>query len=183
MLAGFVVVLGQLPAHACTCANETTQAHAKQADDVFIGTVRTVTSERKPDGQRGAAITYDIDVDRVFKGSVRTETVQLVSDKSTSTCGLGELPEGESYVFFARTVNDELTANSCGGTGRATEKLVSAVADLLGDGHQPVPPEPQKAVFTRVADAEPASLTRTAAPGLALVLVGLLGLVVVRRLR
>ena len=183
VLAGFVVVLGQLPAHACECAGGTTQSYAKQADDVFTGTISKVTSERKPNGQRGAVVTYGVDVDRVYKGTVSTATVQVFSGRSTATCGLGALPEGESYVFFAQSVDAELNANGCGGTGRATEKLVSEVEGVLGIGHAPVPPEPQTANFVRVADAEPTALTRTAAPGLALVLVGLLGLVVVRRLR
>lgn len=183
VLAGFVVVLGQLPAQACRCASGTTASHAKQAEDIFTGTVSKVTTERKPNGQRGTTVTYDVAVDRVYKGTINTENVQVVSDGSTSTCGLGALPKGESYVFFARSGNAELAADGCGGTDRATAELVSEVEDVLGDGRPPMPPEPKTATFTRVADAEPPALTRTAAPGLALVLVGLLGLVVVRRLR
>jgi hypothetical protein len=41
-----------------------------------------------------------------------------------------------------------------------------------------VPPAPAKPTFTRVADAEPTALTRLAAPGAAMLLVGLLGLMV-----
>ncbi len=52
---------------------------------------------------------------------------------------------------------------------------------MLGAGRPPVPARPEQAVFTRVADAEPPTLTRMAAPGIALILAGLLGLVVVRR--
>ena len=39
ILAGCGVVLGQLPAHACSCVSGTTQSHTKQASDVFTGTV------------------------------------------------------------------------------------------------------------------------------------------------
>lgn len=183
VLAGFVVVLGQLPAQACDCAGGTTQSHSKLADEVFIGTVTAVSSERKPNGQRGSTMTYDIAVDRVYKGTVHTETVQVFSDLSSGTCGLGALPEGESYVFFARDIAAGLTADLCGGTALASEQLVAKVEALLGTGEPPVPPEPRTATFVRVADAEPASFSRTAAPGLALVIVGLLGLMVARRLR
>ena len=55
-------------------------------------------------------------------------------------------------------------------------------SELLGEGQPPVPPEPPEATFEQVTDADPADFTRGAAPGLALVLIGLLGLVVVRRL-
>jgi hypothetical protein len=61
---------------------------------------------------------------------------------------------------------------------------VKKVERVLGDGHTPTTPEPapEKAVFTLVDDAEPPALSRIAAPGVALVLAGLLGFFVVRRL-
>lgn len=182
VLAGIGVVLGVLPAHACSCASATTQTQTKDANDVFTGTVTAVMAARKTDGQRGANMTYDVEVDRVYKGDVSSSEVQVTSEKGAASCGLGRLIADERYVFFTKSDGTELSADSCGGTARATDKLVTKVERLLGDGRGPVPPEPEKAVFTTVADATPPSLTRLAAPGVALVLAGLLGLVVVRRL-
>jgi tissue inhibitor of metalloproteinase len=183
LLAGCCVVLSQLPAHAaCTCAPGHTQTQTKRANDVFTGTVTHVTSAAASDGQGGATMTYDVDVDRVYKGDIKTSTVQVTSDRSAKTCGLGELPADRRYVFFVKADGAELTSDSCSGTARAGAALVHKVEKLLGDGRPAVPPEPQKATFTKVADAEPMSLPRLAAPGVALVLVGLLGLIVVRRL-
>lgn len=182
VLAGFGVVLGQLPAHACSCVSTSTQAQTKDAHDVFTGTITAVQSERNPNGQRGATMTYDVEVERVYKGDVATSAVQVTSDRSSTSCGLGQLAADKRYVFFAQADGSDLSADSCGGTARASDQLVTKVERMLGAGRNPVPPEPAKAVFTRVADAEPATLTRMAAPGVALVLAGLLGLIVVRRL-
>jgi hypothetical protein len=182
VLAGIGVVLGQLPAHACTCASATTQSQTKDANDVFSGTITAVMSARKTDGQRGATVTYDVEVDRVYKGDVSTSEVQVTSGRSSGSCGLGQLVADKRYVFFAQSDGTDLSADSCGGTARASDQLVSKVERLLGNGRGPVPSAPKKAVFTMVADAQPETLTRLAAPGVALVLAGLLGLFVVRRL-
>ena len=181
LLAGCAVVLGQLPAHACSCVTGHTQAQTERADDVFTGTVTKVRTQKDASG-RGATMTYDVAVDRVYKGDVRTEQVQVTSDRSASSCGLGQLPADKRYLWFTRASGQELTSDTCAGTAPVSGQVVHKVEKILGDGHPPVPPPPPKAVFTRVADAQPTGLPRLAAPGVALVIAGLLGLVVVRRL-
>ena len=134
-----------------------------------------------PAGRAAGTATYDVQVERVFKGSVSTETVQVTSSRTSRACErLGLDPDGD-YVFFVENDGAALTADTCSGTGPASGRLVARVEAVLGEGRPPVPAQPEQAAFTRVADAEPPTLTRTAAPGMALVLVGLLGLVVVRR--
>ena len=183
-LAGSGVVLAQLPAHACSCVSTSTQTHVKRADEVFSGTVTDATSARS--GRKATTWTYDVEVRRIYKGEVATSTVQVTSqgDDKRSSCGLGQLPADKPYVFFAQADGSELSADGCGGTAPASGQLVSKVERVLGDGHTPAAPEPapEKAVFTRVADAAPTALSRLAAPGVALVLAGLLGLFVARRL-
>lgn len=178
ILAGCGVVLGQLPAHACSCVSGSMQSHAKQASDVFTGTVSDVSRQRS-----GKLVTtYTVAVERVYKGDVRTATVQVSSTGSTRSCALTDLQADRSYLFFVRADGSELSANSCGGTAPASNTMLTRVERLLGDGRPATPPQVPKAEFTRVADAQPDSLSRLAAPGVALVLAGLLGLFVVRRL-
>ncbi|MFC4785731.1 hypothetical protein ACT8ZV_14730 [Nocardioides sp. MAHUQ-72] len=179
LLAGSGVVLGQLPAHACTCATTKPQTQASRADDVFTGTVTDVTSKGKA---TSATTTYAVEVDRVYKGDITTRTVDVTSEGSGPSCGLDDLVADKKYVFFVKADGAALTTDRCSGTAPAKDAVVTQVEKLLGDGHAAVPPAPAQAEFTRVVDAEPTSLPRLAAPGVALVLVGLLGLVVVRRL-
>ena len=183
-LAGSGVVLAQLPAHACSCVSTPTQVQSKRADDVFSGTVTDATSTKS--GRRVTTWTYDVAVERIYKGDVATSTVQVTSQGGGkgSSCGLGRLPADKSYVFFAQAAGSELSADVCGGTAPASGRLEKLVERVLGDGHTPAAPEPapEKAVFTRVVDASPTALSRLAAPGVALVLAGLLGLFVARRL-
>jgi hypothetical protein len=60
--------------------------------------------------------------------------------------------------------------------------LTRQVVARLGSGAQPEPNPPATATFTKVAHANPPALSRLLAPGVALLLVSLLGLLVAGRL-
>jgi hypothetical protein len=182
LLAGLLLAaLAPLPAPAASAASQLAD-QVRRADAVFTGTVTHASTARKSGGQRGASTTYDVDVQRVYKGHVREQSVQVVADASKRSCRLGALDSGHDYVFLVTETGDGLTTDGCSGTASAGDKLVGDVEKLLGSGRPPVPPAPTKASFTTVEHAQPTTFTRLAAPGVAAVLVGLLGLVVVRRL-
>jgi hypothetical protein len=175
VLACAGVVLTQGSAHAvCGCLQDDgggVQSDLRAADAVFSG--------------KSDFATYDIKADTLFKGDVPTSTVEVRS--KNNDCSLGDLKADKRYVFFVTEQGSEFRADRCGGTTTRTAGLVSDVESSTGEGtplgRSNQPDEPVAVEFTKVADAEPESLTRTAAPGAALVLVGLLGLLVLRRVR
>lgn len=155
---------------------------SKAAMAVFTGEVTEVTQEDKPDGERGAYFTQDVTVTSVYQGEVDTETVQVRSERTPNECSLGGLAVGSTYMFFVVSSGNPWIASSDGGTRLADPDVVDKVVQLLGEGRPPVPPAPESAEFTPVNTDAPTTLSRAAAPGLALVLIGLLGLIVVRGL-
>lgn len=174
LLALPAVVLTQMPAHACTCVNSSVQRDAARADLVFTGVLVDSTSTRKK-------TTYDVRADTVYQGILTNPDVQVVTD--ASGCGLGGLKSDKPYVFFVSEDGGDLVTDQCSGTSRATDKLTGKIEKLLGPGKPLDKPEPTQASaeFILVEGAEPETFTRLAAPGGALVLIGLLGLFVVRR--
>ena len=66
---------------------------------------------------------------------------------------------------------------------RATKHAVHQVVKALGTGESlaSATTPASKATYTKLATGQPQALSRVAAPGIALVLIGLLGLLVVRR--
>ena len=155
---------------------------SKAAMAVFTGTVTAVTEQEKPAGEAGKYYLQDVTVTRVYQGEIDTEAVQVRSEKVPKACSLGELAVGTDYVFFTVSSGDPWIAESGGGTVPVDAEVLEKVERVLGDGRDPVPPAPESAEFTPVETGEPTSLSRAAAPGVALVLIGLLGLVVVRGL-
>jgi hypothetical protein len=117
-----------------------------------------------------------VKVDQVYKGDLTS--LRLTVKSEATPCGLTDLTADNRYLFFVRANGSNLLANLCGGTGPATSVRTQKIVALLGPGTTPNPPTPDPATFTRVADAQPRSLTTMAAPGAALLLVGLLGLMV-----
>lgn len=153
---------------------------SKRAMAVFTGQVTGVTKEEKPAGEPGAYYLQDVTVTRVYRGEIDTEAVQVRSEKVPKQCSLGELSVGTEYMFFAVSSGAPWIAESGGGTVPVDPEVVDKVERVLGEGRDPVPPAPESAEFTPVETGEPTTLSRAAAPGLALILVGLLGLMVVR---
>ncbi len=191
-LLGFLVLVvpaGALAAPTSAapprCESSSLAAEAKGARAVFTG---TVTSVMREPGATGAGEEYvqQITVERVYKpggGSViDTEQVDLLTERRADSCSLGPLSEGERYVVFATMVGDDLVATGSGGTTRADAALVADVEDLLGAGRPPVPPPAERAELSPVADSAPIPFVRAAVPGAALMVLGLLGLLVVRRI-
>jgi hypothetical protein len=166
------------------CGGVSQAEAAEKADVVFTGTVMSRTASK---GTGTREFAHDLTVELVFKGPISTETVPVITRDETKTVpGLGPLKEDERYLVFGRVVEAEgspiIVAGGCSGTAVAVADEVARVETLLGQGRPPVTPEPPDPTFTPVEGADPDSFTRSAAPGLALVLIGLLGLVVVRRL-
>lgn len=170
-----LVVTASVPASAdCTCKQGQLDKQVARADLVFVGTIIRVEAQ-------GNGYAYDITASRTYQGTPERET-QVLSAGGRDACGLGELGVGRSYVFFATGTETPYAADACGGTSVANPTKVDKVEALLGVGTAVEPPPPPTAQRTLVEDAAPAGFARAAAPGAAAVLIGLLGLLVVRRL-
>ncbi len=178
LIVGLTTVVVASPAHArpCNCQRRPVTQAGEAADGVFSGTV-TMASGPTTSGKR-QMMSYDVKVDRVYKGDISSPRVTVKSDASESACGLSGMTADNRYLFFVRAADPNLLANRCGGTAPATSARTQKIVALLGAGTSPIPPTPAEPTFTQVADAEPLSLTRLAAPGAAMLLVGLLGLLV-----
>ena len=167
------VTLMQAPAEACKCQVPSVPQASRQAEVVFTG---VLLGEQRNNRQA----TLALEVREIFKGGVAASPVDVASP--TDSCGL-RLTEDQAYVVFARDGRGGLVSEACYGTSRATRGVVAAVERRLGTGvrFEEEPPEPARPAYTRLTESGPPEFSRVAAPGAALVLVGLLGWVVVRR--
>lgn len=183
LLAG-VAPLGATPgaasaAVAPACPRTTVKLDIKAADAVFRGVVTKARAVHGTGSHRTRE--YRVTVDRVYKGSLVTDKVRVTTRLRATRCNpLPALVEGRRFIFFTTEKGARLLATT--GTARARHQLTRQVVKQLGDGKQPEAQPPASATFTRVADANPPRMSKLLAPGAALFIVSLLGLLVVGRL-
>ena len=138
--AGLVLVLlGAVPASACSCVQLTTSERMTRAGLVAEVVVEARTAAAS--GSSAAEVVYTMRALRVFKGPAAA-SYRVSSAASGASCGLEGIGVGDTVVLFAQAPIDpgfspgstEWTANLCGGTAPATPTLVDEVADVLGAG-------------------------------------------------
>lgn len=160
-------------ASACSCKSDV-EVLATRADAVFVANVDGV---RKVD----AEFEYALTTKHVYKGTVERDTV-VTTDQATLDCGLGELKTGTEYLFLVTGTSPPYAATNCDGSAPASAKRLAEIEAVLGAGKDIAEPAPPAPTMTQVEQSAPTPMARLAAPGGALVLIGLLGLLVARRL-
>jgi hypothetical protein len=170
VLLGTLTLLGTAGASSAApaCTPLAPGTAAQQADAVFTGVL--AGAGRADDTVKPKRFTYPVTVQQSLKGTARGN-VNVVT--RGGPCGVGELKAGATYLFFVNAHGRSwLAPRELGTTSANVTALVPQVQAALA---------PPTVTFGDPLLGAPASLKRVAAPGVALVLIGLLGLLFVRR--
>ena len=190
--AGSAADCDQLDLSDATAVREKADA----VTDVFAGKVRSAKALSSVGGGAGRAGREDkprkpsdwehtVQVAVGFRTDLRSGDRVSVTTTPTSDGGLGKLEIGATYVFFVTTEQgmDHLVAEPCSGTqllrGGLSAQQQSGLEDALAD--DPGSSTPTVALSEPDGTRSVPALGRLAAPGGAVALIGVLGLLLLAR--
>lgn len=158
------------------------RAKVAEADTIFQGRVMRAQKRQRPGAKPD--FVHIVEVQVVYAGVVSAgQRIEVVTARPADD-GLGRLERRARYLFFTQSQSgDTVLAKACGGTtelgskgfrGAARTTLIEVLAEQSDEpGARVTLDEPANGT------ASPPSLGRAAAPGVAIVLVGVLGLLLV----
>ncbi|NGN92308.1 hypothetical protein G5C66_06075 [Nocardioides sp. KC13] len=134
-----------------------------------------VTGPGKP-VRKGGPVVYPVTVVKALKGVISGSNLQVTLN--TGPCQRKSLTANEDYYFFVQQKGDTILA--AGSSPRVEEYTDKLQAEIAKEFPEAVSPEPQQVSFSKPTSPEGAKLVEVAAPGVAMVVVGLLGLIIVQ---
>ncbi|WP_328527910.1 hypothetical protein OG984_19800 [Nocardioides sp. NBC_00368] len=125
--------------------------------------------------RKGGPVVYPVTVVKALKGVISGSNLQVTLN--TGPCQRKSLTANEDYYFFVQQKGDTILA--AGSSPRVEEYTDKLQAEIAKEFPEAIAPEPQQVSFSEPASPEGAKLVEVAAPGVVLVVVGLLGLIIV----
>ncbi|MGH3350414.1 MAG: hypothetical protein ACRDPS_07085 [Nocardioides sp.] len=128
--------------------------------------------------KRGGPVEYPVTVVKALKGVTGGSSIKV--GLNPGACQKKSLSTNEDYYFFVQQKGGSIIA--AGTQPRVEEYTDKLQAEIAKEFPEEIAPEPQQVSFSEPASPEGQKLVKVAAPGVVLVVVGLLGLAVVQLL-
>ena len=125
--------------------------------------------------KKGGPVVYPVTVVKALKGVTSGSSLEVALNPGV--CQKKSLTANEDYYFFVQQKGGTLLA--AGSAPRVEEYTDKLQAEIAKEFPEVIAPEPQQVSFSEPASPEGQKLVEVAAPGVVLVVVGLLGLIIV----
>jgi hypothetical protein len=125
----------KLTAYCCYCVPGTLSDSFKNSSLIFKGLILSVRDEF-PKPERSYHRIYTVQIEKLYKGYYRRQTVEIVSGAGDEDCGF-YFKQGEKYIIYTRIFKGSSSKNSfpnnffftdeCTRTKRFNEKEVEEI--------------------------------------------------------